>query len=61
MGTEIRFAEGHAVGVTEEYRDVYEKFLGANWQLPCEFTESGDGRRPITVNPTYVVCFREES
>lgn len=33
MATETRFAEGPNVTVAEEYRDVYEKFLAANWRF----------------------------
>ena len=58
MATEIRFSDGSSMTVTDEYRDVYEKFLAANWQMPCEFTETGEPGHPVTVNPVYVVCFR---
>lgn len=58
MATEIRFSEGPNVTVAEEYRDVYEKLLAADWQMPCEFTEAGDQSHLVTVNPVYVVCFR---
>jgi hypothetical protein len=60
MPTEIRFSEGTSVSVVEQYRDVYEKFLVSNWQTPCEFTQTGEGARQITVNPAYVVAFGAE-
>ena len=58
MATEIRFTEGTTVTVAEHYRDVYEKLLAANWQMPCEFTQAREGTQPITVNPVYVLSFR---
>lgn len=59
MPTEIHLAEGATVTVVEEYRDVYAKLLAANWQMPCEFVDTGDEHHPVTVNPTYIVFFRD--
>ena len=58
MATEIRFTDATTVMVAEQYRDVYEKLLAANWQMPCEFTQARKDTQPITVNPAYVVSFR---
>lgn len=59
--TEIRFTEGTTVTVAEQYRDVYERFLAANWQQPCEFIQAREGTQPITINPAYVVSFGSAS
>jgi hypothetical protein len=61
MPTEIRFTEGSAVTVAEEYRSVYEKLLAADWQLPCEFTQARDASQPITINPVHVLSFHPAS
>ena len=52
MSTEIRLIEGESIRVSDEYRDVYERLLAANWEKPVEFTQHhGDGESAITVNP----------
>jgi hypothetical protein len=58
VATEIKLAEGATVTVVEEYRDVYAKLLAANWQLPCEFVDTGDEHHQITINPAFLVYFR---
>lgn len=58
MATEIKLAEGATVNVVEDYRDVYTKLLAANWQMPCEFIDTGSEHHQITINPNYLVYFR---
>jgi hypothetical protein len=56
--TEIKLIENEVVTVAEDYRSVYDKLLAVAWQEPCEFMETADGSRRVTVNPTYVVYVR---
>ena len=59
MSTEIRLIEGESIRVSDEYRNVYERLLAANWEKPVEFNQHhGDGESAITVNPVYIVYLR---
>jgi len=58
MATEIMLTEGEKLVVSDEYRDVYEKLLGAGWREPCEFIMAGAEHRPVTINPVFVMYLR---
>ena len=44
MATEIRFADRPSLTVAEAYRDVYEKLLVTDCQLPCAIRRTNDDR-----------------
>ena len=59
MSKEIRLIEGESIRVSDEYRDVYERLLAANWAKPVKFTRHhGDGESVIALNPAYIVYLR---
>ena len=56
MSTEIRLVEGESIRVSDEYRDVYERLLAANWEKPVEFKQhhvTARARSPSTRHTSF--------